>query len=166
MSYRDENDALRARLAQAEERLREKEAELEAARERPALSGALRGFVRHSGAGGLKAIAYALLFAFVFVGGFGTALGPSCVPALGRIGAPLACPSDYDRSFTKTWTTVQGATVSEHWELRCVMQDGTEKPGNPWIAMPVLLGFFALPFVFAMAWFLAMRAKKLPKVAR
>jgi hypothetical protein len=56
--------------------------------------------------------------------------------------------------------------VSEHWELRCVMHDGTEQPGNPWLATPALLGFFALPFCFATAWVLAMRAKKLPKVAR
>src|SRR5262249_2975206 len=94
----DENDALRARLAQVEERLREKEAELEAARQGPALRGGLRGFVWHAGAGQLRGIAYALLFAFVFVAGFGTTLGPSCGPALGRIGAPVACPSDYERS--------------------------------------------------------------------
>jgi len=88
---------------------------------------------------------------FAFVAGFGVMLVPTCVPALGRTTAPVACPRGYDHSFTKTWSTVQGVTESEHWEVRCVMPDGTEQAGSPWLAIPALTFYFASPFLVAAA---------------
>jgi hypothetical protein len=51
------------------------------------------------------AMLWGLVIVFTFVGGFGVALGPTCIG----------------------WSTAQGDIESDHWEVRCVMSDGTER---------------------------------------
>jgi hypothetical protein len=103
----------------------------------------------------------ALLFAFAFVGGFGVVLAPTCFGGLGRSTAPVACPKGYDHSFTKTWSTVNGATESEHWELHCVMPDGSDQAASSWVAIPTLTFYFAIPFLVAAAYLVVRyRSKK------
>jgi hypothetical protein len=158
----DENEELRARLAQTEERLRnleaaqKKEPDLEAAPKKPnAIPIAVplpRTFVRREM---LRAKLYALLIAFVVVAGFGVGLAPTCLGGLGRSTAPVVCPKGYDHSFTRQWSTVQGATVNQQWEVHCVMPDGSEQTASSWLAIPTLAFYFAIPFIVAAAYVIA-----------
>jgi hypothetical protein len=155
----DENEELRARLAKAEERLQQLEAAQK--KEPPTKAPAAipiaiplpRTVIPWKVP--LKAQLQGLLIVFVFVAAFGVGLAPTCFGGLGRSTAPIACPKGYDHSFTKQWSTVQGATESEHWEVRCVMHDGSEAVASPWVAIPTLTFYFAIPFLVAAAYVIA-----------
>ena len=157
-----ENEELRARLAQTEKRLHELEAAQTKEREperAPIAIPLARMFMPRKAQ--LKAMLSALLIAFVFVAGFGAGLAPTCIGALGRSTGPVVCPKGYDHSFTKTWSTVQGATEGEHWEVHCVMPDGSDQPASSWVAVPTLTFYFAIPFLVAAAYLVVRyRSKK------
>ena len=152
MTFRDDNEALRAKLAAKEDELARLKAELDAkTRPKPApVHGGdespqrLLQLVSASHVFQRLTLGFSL-FAILFVASFGMALAPTCTP-VATVTAPVSCPRGAVRSFTKVFHRSTGnGNQSDEWEFKCVMADGTEHEASAWAAWLSLFVVFAVP---------------------
>jgi hypothetical protein len=60
------------------------------------------------------------------------AVGPVMVPPTAQLAAPVVCPAGYQSSTVRNWSTPgrKENSRSDHYELSCVLADGSQQPAS------------------------------------
>ena len=158
MPYRDEEEALRARVEELEDELREREhehaendalklriAELER-RPPPAASGGVAPSMARVDPGDLLGppplIDPRTAKSLVVAGGVTTLLTTILLPffGIGELFVGTRCPPGTIRAYTRRYRLIRNGNKSDHAELRCVMADGKEVLGDETLSYLVSIG--------------------------